>query len=127
MPEAIIEKQKCGKCDADVRENTKFCYNCGASVVAVEIETKQELTESDADPETSAALADLEKRFRIDEDEGERLAKAAAERKKARVSNRKTVQYAWEAVDDANPIFLIFAAVLVLLAILAVLLTVYWR
>ena len=132
MPEAIAEKQVCEKCGAGVRENTVFCYACGErveppSVVDPADEIAGNGTKEEADPDTQAALNDLAERFKIDEEEDGRLAKAAAERKKARVSNRKTVQYVWEPDDSPNHLFLVLAVVIAIIAAVAVLLTVWWR
>lgn len=126
MPEASIEKDKCGNCGVDVRENTNYCYNCGSIVVGEEDSLEHGSKGTEQDAKTKAALEDLENRFRIDDDEGISLAKAAAERKKARVSSRKTIKYEWEPIHGVNPVFIIFVAVFVLFAVMAVIMMVYW-
>jgi|CXWL01.1.fsa_nt_gi hypothetical protein len=124
MPETVAEKQTCAKCDAKIRENTAFCYNCG-SQLAVPAPNGQGKA---ADPETEAALADLADRFKIDEEEDGRLAKAAAERRKARVTNRKTAQYVWEPSDDGSgKRFILVALLITAIAAVVVVLTVVWR
>ena len=134
MSEAIVEKESCKECGAEVRDNTVFCYNCGSRVVNEDADKAAsippdmngvETTESDAAKQ--AALADLEKRFRIDEEEDDRLAKAAAERRKARVTNRKITQFVWQPRQDANLWFLILTVVIVSLSAIAVLLMAFWK
>jgi len=129
MVEAVAEKQVCAKCGVDVRENTAFCYNCGESVVpSVEDVAYANGTSDGVDDRTRAALDDLAEKFKIDPEEDDRLAKAAAERRKARVSNRKTARYEWQPTDDSpNIVFLLLTAVIVGLAALVVALTVLWK
>lgn len=129
MVEAIAEKQLCAKCGVDVRENTAFCYNCGESVLlSVDDVTLASETANDVDGRTKAALDELAEKFKIDPEEDDRLAKAAAERRQARVSNRKRTRYEWQPTDDApNFVFILLTAVIVGLAALVVALTVLWK
>jgi len=125
MVEAVAEKQVCEECGVDVRENTAFCYNCGSSVG--EVLASNDVAAENSD-ETKAALDDLAKRFKIDEEEDDRLAKAAAERRKARVSNRKSLKYEWQPTDD-SPDFLFIGLTIVIAVVagLAVILTAVWK
>lgn len=124
MVEAVAEKQVCEKCGVDVRENTAFCYNCGANIA----ESVSNGAATETGDETKAALNDLAERFKIDEEEDDRLAKAAAERRKARVSNRKSLKYEWQPTDDSPDfLFVVLTIVIVLIAGLAVLLTAVWK
>lgn len=129
MPEAVAEKQICEKCGVDVRENTAFCYNCGMSVVAITGDIPSTNGgDSEIDENTRAALDDLAEKFKIDEEEDDRLAKAAAERRKARVSNRKIVRYEWQPSEEGpNFLFLLLTGVIFVAATLAVVLTAIWK
>lgn len=129
MTEAAIEKEKCSNCGVDVRENTVFCYNCGSPVLDTEgTEPSERKVALDPDADQKAALDELAKKFRIDEEEDDRLAKAAAERRKLRVSNRKMVEYRWEPVDDSSGIWLMLLAIVVAaVAGIIVFLAVFWR
>ena len=130
MAEAVAEKEICKKCGADVRENTAFCYSCGESVVASVVEHEPVVTNGSPEQtdETKAALDDLADKFKIDEEEDGRLAKAAAERRKARVSNRKGVRYEWQPADDSpNNLFLGLTALIFLIAVVAVVTTAVFR
>lgn len=129
MVEAVAEKQVCAKCGVDVRENTAFCYNCGASVLpSVEEVTLANGAADDVDDRTRAALDDLAEKFKIDPEEDDRLAKAAAERRQARVSNRKTARYEWQPTDDSpSLVFVVLTVVIVGFAALVVALTVLWK
>ena len=125
MVEAVAEKQVCEECGVDVRENTAFCYNCGAGVGEGLASNGAVAEKSD---ETKAALDDLAERFKIDEEEDDRLAKAAAERRKARVSNRKSIKYEWQPTDDSpNLLFIALTIVIAVVAALAVVLTAVWK
>ncbi len=134
------EKTGCKKCDADIRENTSFCYNCGTSLtddettptpeVAPEIAPEIEPESNDehvADAKTRTALDDLAERLRLGEEADNKLAKAAAERKKARVV-RKPREFTWESSEETpNGMLMIAALLITLLAGIVVLLTVLWK
>ncbi len=129
MAEAVAEKQICEKCGVDVRENTAFCYNCGESVLPlVDDESATNAAATDVDDETKAALDDLADKFKIDEEADGRLAKAAAERRRKRVSNRKSVRYEWQPTEDSpNLLFLLLTGVIFVIAVVAVVLTAVWK
>ena len=132
MTAAEVKQKTCKNCGADVRENTMFCYNCGSGVgeaaaVEPEVETNGVVTETDL--ETQAALADLAERFKIEEVEDDgKLAKAAAERRKARIKQRKPAEFVWEpAEDSANRVVVLLAILVAVIAAAAVFLTVLQR
>jgi uncharacterized Zn finger protein (UPF0148 family) len=130
MAKTETAKEVCEKCGADVREGTTFCYNCGSPLVELEpaIEEIVQPEETKVDDNTKAALDDLAERLRLDEDEDKKLAKAAAERKRARISQRRSSQYTWESSDDSSGIFLLIGAlVIAFLAGAAVFIAVFWR
>ena len=130
MPEATFEKETCGHCGVDVRENTLFCYNCGSRVA---VEPTPSVVDSNGselsvDVETKAALDDLAERFKIDEDADGKLAKAAAERRGARVVGRRAKEFVWEPEDEDSSRFVLLLAVLITVIVAAVVfLTVYWK
>lgn len=125
MARAILEKAVCEKCGVNIRENTQFCYNCGSSVVARPVEDSNG---SRVDAETQAALNDLAEKFKIDEVTDDKMAKAAAERKKARIIPRKTKEFVWEPKDEASGrlVFMI-ALVITVIAMVIVFVAVFWR
>ena len=133
MAETTVEKATCGKCGADVRENTVFCYACGGRVAEVGPQSGEETNGSAADEplsdESRAALADLSEKFKIEEPgKEELLAQAAAERKKARVRPRKKKEIAWETVEDGSNTLLIVATLLICVITAAIVfLLVYWK
>jgi len=126
MPETATQQEVCSKCDAPVRENTVFCYNCGGRVADDPIETGEN-GDAPIDVETQAALDDLALRLSADEASGdEKLAKAAAERRRARVAPRKTKEYVWEPVEDGSGRLVFLTALLIsVLAAAAVFFTVF--
>lgn len=130
MAEAILEKAVCEKCGVDVRENTSFCYNCGNPVKSPEpepvLETKPEAKEEDA--ASKAALEDLAERFRMEDAPGEKLAKAAAERRKARVAQRKPKVDVWEPTDESSSVLLLVLSLIITgIAAAVVFLMVFWK
>ena len=134
MAKGAVEKVTCAKCDAPVRENTVFCYNCGNRVTddpAIETAEAAELngSEGDVDARTKAALDEMVERFRVDEVEHDnKLAQAAAERKKARVSQRKPREFIWEPQDDSSSNLIVVLAVLItVVTAVVVILTVFWK
>lgn len=136
MAEAKVVEAVCEKCGADVRENTAFCYNCGTPVVETEpiVDEPDEILieESNGDypaeDATKSALDDLAERLKLDEEADDKLAKAAAERKKARVKQRKPKEFTWESSEDSSGGLLVVVALLIsLVAGIVVFLTVFWR
>src|SRR5437899_5301337 len=117
MSEAILEKATCSKCDAIIRDNTQFCYNCGNPIVQAETEPAAEVNggDSDVDARTKAALDDMVERFRIDDPSDDKIAKAAAERKRARVSQRKPRGYVWEPRSEASSRLVLALAIVITL------------
>ena len=136
MLDALLEKTVCEKCGVTVRENTSFCYSCGSPIVHVKI---ADASVADAAPDANGApakldvasqtaLDDLAKMFDVDEAVDDKLAKAATERKKARVSQRKVKTIVWEPVEDSSTIPLVlFAAVITLIVAGVVILMVFWK
>lgn len=77
----------CLECGADVRDGTQFCYACGKPVL------------KDATPDAVVEAEDpSEAKETIDSktEKSEKLASAAAERKKSRIGQRKPKQVVWE-------------------------------
>lgn len=130
MPKAILQQVVCEKCGFDVRENTAFCYNCGSTVALSEtvLEPEPENPKPKVDAATQAALDDLAEKFRIDEDPGDKLSKAATERRKARFNQRKPKELMWEPADDSSSVLLFFLALIIAgLAAIVVFVMVYWK
>lgn len=130
MPEATIDKAVCAECGVDVRENTVFCYNCGSPVAELPAETISDSNGavSEVDDETQAALDELAEKLKFDEEADNKLAKAAAERKKARSSQRRSNEFTWEpAVGSSGSLIILIAILVTALAVGIVFLTVLWR
>jgi predicted amidophosphoribosyltransferase len=136
MAETTTENIVCENCGADVRENTVFCYNCGERVTAEEVDEAPHVTadtngsaKEEMSHETRDALDDLAERLKQDEaDSTDKLAAAAAERRKARVSPRKKKEVVWEPADDGPGILFVLITLLIcVISAVIVLLTVYWK
>ncbi len=125
MKKAMVEKAVCKSCGADVREGTQFCYNCGKSVA-------EDKAADAVDPEkTSGDLVDEEiaKQFRIDEEpSADKLAVAAAKRKKSRAGLRKPSEMVWEPADSRSSVlFFIVTIIITMIAAAVVFLAVYLK
>lgn len=120
------EKSVCAKCGVDARENTSYCYNCGAKLAVVApVETNGAAVV--VDDNTKAALDDLaDKLSHVDADEG-KLAKAATERKKARIRHRKGNEFTWEPREDSSVLEIVFSAFVAFAALIVVILLVVWK
>jgi hypothetical protein len=72
---------------------------------------------------------DLAQRFNIDEgDEDDKLAKAAAERKIARIKRRLPAEYIWESATDTSGRFVVlFAFLIAIIAVATVYIMIFWR
>lgn len=126
MDTTIVEKENCAACGVEVRENTQFCYNCGAPVnasgAACVVESADELS-----PESKAALDDLSEKLSSGSD-AEKMAKAASERKQARVSRKRSAEFRWDHDNSEGGRFAILVSILIaLFTAAAVYYTVFWR
>jgi len=131
MAEAVVENEACSKCGAEVREGTAFCYACGGRV-REEPEEEQPVNDRTHADNSQAALDDLARKLRDDHPTPEKaatddkIAKAAAERKKARVK-KASREFVWEPRTDMPVALLITVLVIAVAAVLAVLVTVIWK
>jgi len=128
MAETALENAVCEKCGAAVRENTLFCYNCGHNFAESRKQTNGDEAGNISD-ETKAALDDLAARFKIEEpDPEDKLALAAAERKKARVAPRRNKEDVWTETEGRSGSVLFVISLLIFLMVAAVVfITVYWK
>lgn len=121
MAEAVLEKEVCDGCGVDVREDTLFCYNCGARVAGDDAS----VDEPAADDALDAALDAANNGHGIDD--ADKLAAAATERKRARVAHRKVAEYVWEPTGgEGAGLTLVIAVIVAIFALVVVLLMVNW-
>lgn len=129
MAETTLEKPVCESCGADAREGTTFCYACGKPLsepIEISAEAIHTSNGSTVSPEAQSALDDLADRFRIEEPSAdEKLAQAAAERKRARVRARRN-EIVWEPASD-NRLFIVFTLLIAVVTAVVVLIAVYWK
>lgn len=127
MPETTVEKATCENCGVEAREGTTFCYNCGTPVLDVEkAEAANNGEPAAVSAEAQAALDELSQRFKIDKvKEEDKLAQAAAERKRARVRARRS-EVVWEPVDNTMW-FVLFTLAITVLTAVVVFVAVYWK
>ena len=130
MAEAVTEQVTCAKCGADVREGTVFCYKCGGRVAGEPASEENGTAPAIDDERAQAALDDLAEKMRSDDKpdvKEEKLAKAATERKKARVKQRASRDFVWEPSGDVPNGLLIAVFAAFVLAVFAVVVTVVWK
>ena len=121
MAKAIIEKLECISCGADVRDGTQFCYACGKPV-AHETVVNSEIDAGDLSTDSTAVAETIE----IKTERTERLATAAAERRKLRTRQRKPKQLVWEEPgESSNRVFVLVCLLIFLFAALIVFFTVF--
>lgn len=121
MSETTLEKETCESCGVDVRKDTLFCYNCGKPVAIrptgediTAIETKG--TNLAVNPAAANLDPDdeLARLFRVDDvPVADKLAKAAAERRKARVFLRKPRNVVWELADESSDRWFVLITLLI--------------
>ena len=118
MAETVLEKNAvCVECGSEVREGTQFCYACGKPVAT---ETSDEAVVGAE--ETVAATENTDSKA----EKSEKLASAAAERKRSRSGQRKPKQVVWEEPGAAsNRLFMLLCVLIFVLAAGVVFLTVF--
>lgn len=79
--------------------------------------------------EAKTPLADLAAKLEPEDTErGDKLALAAAKRRKARVAPKKSAAIVWEAGDTRSGLFIFIVSLLMFLLVAAVVfVTVYWK
>lgn len=112
MAETVIDTKVCPKCGVEVRPDTLFCYNCGASVSADGVvfpTVRDKLLE-----EERAEKAGFVKKKQPEKE----LTSAASLRKKKNQAAVKTVEVVWDEPDSApNSWFIVVALLLTLFAV----------
>ncbi|MEP7076273.1 MAG: zinc ribbon domain-containing protein [Acidobacteriota bacterium] len=101
MSDVLVEEKTCGKCGADVRSDTQFCYNCGESMDPVAVPSPVSSVLEKIDDGNSSSTA-----------EGTPLRSAASLRRKDRDRGRKPVEVFWEPAENRANLSLIIATVL---------------
>ena len=116
MAEAVIEKAVCFSCGADVREGTAFCYACGKPVAngSGDLDIAEDTVTEPIAVEDEVAV---EKPSEREIDRSEKLAAAAAERKKSRVGQRKPKKVIWEEPSaTTNRVFVLICLLISVIA-----------
>ena len=146
MTEAIVEKEFCSACGADVRPQADYCYNCGvavsdsaakkepfppAEVSAVDNLTHEKVIDEKPEKNADAAIKkDVIETVAAETPEAEKnfgsqipakLTSAAAMRRKSKSFERKTVEVVWEEHDSAPNVWFISAAVFLALVAIGIL------
>jgi len=136
MAETALEKETCRSCGVDVREDTAFCYNCGKPVAPQTKEVPLMASEPNGTAEDSAVekpgsdlQKDLERMFGTEKiSSQDRLAVAAAERKKARIFQQKPRQLVWISADEtSNRVYMLITLLITVIAGAIVYITVYLK
>ncbi len=137
MAEIIVENQICSVCDADVRKDALFCYNCGSSVAPEIIAPKADKTDDEnqvvikkdfTENGQKTSLKKLKNKQEYETSSLEEIAgkpipkpevqpetklkSAASLRKKSKVIQKKKVEIIWEEHENAPNVWFILAAIL---------------
>lgn len=114
MADTMVKNATCRACDADVREGSLFCYNCGSA-----IESKPDLLVENGDKKVQDPV----------KSEAERppLRSAASLRKQRRAHNRQPVQITWEQPEGPPIAFFIVSIALTVVAAILLVLAFYLR
>ncbi len=117
MAQAILDKEICKSCGADVRDGTQYCYACGKSVIAESEAEKLVRGVSDSLPLEESS-----------DNKGKKLATAASERKRSRGGQRKPKQIVWEEPGTgSNRIYILVCVLIFIIAGAVVFLTVFMK
>ena len=110
MPETVLTTEACNACGSEVRDESLFCYNCGARVRGDE-----------PVPEAKVAVEKIESPTVPRPP----LRSAASLRKQRRAYNRQPVEITWERPSRAPVGFIITTIVLTAGALVLLLLALY--
>ena len=125
MADEVLMLEKCASCGVDVRDGTSFCYNCGKSVVAEDLETGENVPSENRDivdevPDDVEKLAEA--------DRSARRASAAMERKRSRVGTKRQTKVVWVApTPSADRLYLLLCILLFVVAVAVVAITTFIR
>lgn len=125
-----LTDEKCGFCGVEVRPETAFCFNCGKPVAQLSAETIEDESYLEAIPKpegrSEAALANLAEKLDRDREEGEKLAKAAAERKRSRSEKKTRKIEVWAEPENESIGPAVVATVGILILSLLVIFLMVW-
>jgi len=112
LPETAVHTARCPKCDAEVRDGSVFCYNCGGRVVG-----DDGIDQTIGTPPVAGASASKP---------APGLRSARDIRRRERISDRKPREVVWEAVNGGPDLQLIIAtASIIVFTVLVILLVRY--
>ena len=126
MVEAVLEKAVCAACGVDVRDGTQFCFNCGKPVSNGVVPAAANVDEAVLSDELVSELSPGSAEDAEKDEKAEKLAVAAAERKKSRLGQRKPKKVVWEEPSPAsNRIFILVSLLITVVAAALVFLMVF--
>ena len=118
MTETAVQRDRpCGKCGAEVRPGSLFCYSCGSELIeARSTETKLATAAPNGDGKKRPGAESLE------------LRSAASIKRSRQAGKRRQVEIVWEAAADGpSPLLIVATAVIVLFTAIIVFLAFYLR
>ena len=110
MAETVVDKAVCATCEAEIRDESLFCYNCGSAVVPA--------VEPVAEPEIKEPPVETKR---------PQLRSAAALRKHRRAYNRQPVEIVWEPRESSPGAFILATVLLTAAALILLVLALYLR
>jgi hypothetical protein len=129
MVDIAVEKSVCEDCGAEIRDESRFCYNCGEAVAekaADDIPSEpalKDLKEPIAKAENGTGQSETGRTAF----EKARLQTAAGMRKRPKSFQRKRVEVVWEPRTAPNGLFTIAVIGLTLIAVFLLVAAMYLR
>lgn len=115
LSETVIQPVRCPKCDAEIRDGSAFCYNCGGRVVDENVADEASLSSPSKPDETLSRPAP-----------GLRTARDI--RRRERTADRKPKEVVWEPATAEPDLQLIIATVaIIIFTAIVVLMVLYLR
>ena len=115
LSEIVVKPVRCPKCDAEIRDGSAFCYNCGGRVAVDNVADEVPISSTSVPEETSSKPAP-----------GLRTARDI--RRRERTVDRKPKEVVWEPAAAGPDLQLILATVgIIIFTVIVVLLVLYLR
>jgi hypothetical protein len=115
LSETVVQPVRCPKCDAEIRDGSAFCYNCGGRVVDENVTDEVPVSSPTKPDETLSKPAP-----------GLRTARDI--RRRERTVDRKPKEVVWEPAASGPDLQLIIATVaIIVFTAIVVLMVLYFR
>jgi hypothetical protein len=115
LSETVVKPVRCPKCDAEIRDGSAFCYNCGGRVVDENVTDEGPISSPTRPDETLSKPAP-----------GLRTARDI--RRRERTVDRKPKKVVWEpAMAEPDLQLIIATAAIIIFTVIVILMVLYLR